>query len=311
MRNPARLIVSLSLVVFLGAICRAGDAGRNSRETARFVAVGTARGMTVPTLVLGQHQKALANWKKLFAADTPESFESAHFLLFGSPSGKTLKEIAEGLEAQFTLAQETLGMDGEEIWTGKMAIYFFNERGSFTSFVRILEKRKAEEDEAGCFDIDSDNPHAIVGPSENPIELGITGLAGQQMAAALLAKKTLGAKVPFWVYEAFGRATVYRTMPAKDQTTEHRRAQVLLLKKKNLRHVVGTGLTQEDAMVLRASLVEYLAYSGRTAKFLPILQGFRPSEERPEPTFEAALMAANLSVERLDQVWQAWLKTVK
>ena len=63
--------------------------------------------------------------------------------------------------------------------------------------------------------------------------------------------------------------------------------------------------------MLRASVVEYLVYSGKTTKFLPIVKGFRPSEEMPEPTLDAALMSANLSLDRLDQVWLAWLKSLK
>ena len=58
-------------------------------------------------------------------------------------------------------------------------------------------------------------------------------------------------------------------------------------------------------------MIEYLVYSGKTAKFLPMLKGFRPSEEMPEPTLDAALASVNLNVDLLEKNWQAWLKTVK
>src|SRR5262245_8688831 len=93
-----RCVFLLSIIIELtGAVCpdcQAQDAARDAREVARFVVTGTARGVTVPALVAVQHQKALANWKKLFSADTPPSFESDRFLLFGTVPGKSHADIA-------------------------------------------------------------------------------------------------------------------------------------------------------------------------------------------------------------------------
>src|SRR5687768_14153366 len=108
--------------------CQAGDAVKNARDTGRGVAFATVRGMTMPALAAAQHQQALANWKRLYSAETPPSFESQNFLLVGAVPGKTLKEIAPGLEKQFALARKTLEMEFEEAWPGKMAVYFFSER---------------------------------------------------------------------------------------------------------------------------------------------------------------------------------------
>jgi hypothetical protein len=41
------------------------------------------------------------------------------------------------------------------------------------------------------------------------------------------------------------------------------------------------------------------------------VQGFRPTDTVPEPSFETALMAANLMFDRLDQAWQAWVRAGK
>lgn len=308
------LVATWFVMVSLGYVCLdglAGDAAKNSRETARFIAAATARGMTVPAQVATQHEKALVNWKRLYTADTPKHFESPHFLLYGTLPGKDLKDVAPGLEKQYELALKTLEMESEETWPGKMAVYFFSERRPFNSFVRVVEKRKIEEDEAGSFDIEGEEPHAIVGPSENKADVNVVGQAGVQVAGALLTKKTRGARVPSWIISSFGRATIFRAGSVKELSAEHRRAQALALKKKTLKSAFSSGVTGEEATILQTSAIEYLVYSGKSSKFFPIMQGFKPTEQMEEPTLDAALMSANLSVDRLDQVWQAWVKTVK
>jgi len=174
--------------------------------------------------------------------------------------------------------------------------------------VRIMQKRKTEEEEGGSFDIDSDYPHAIVGPNENKVVLTPPYQAGEQATAALLYRKTRGANVPPWMFSAFGRATVFRAGPAKDLAQEHGRAVAIVGKKKaTLKTVLGAGLTIDQSVVLQASFVEYMAYSGKTTKFFPLLNGFRPTEQVQEPTIEQALMAVNLSVDRVGQMWSAWV----
>ncbi len=188
-----RILFALSLTAGLvGAVCPdcpAGDPVKESRETARFVAAGTARGFTTPALVAGQHEKALANWKRLYKADKPPQFESAHFLLYGRITGKELKEVAPVLEKQHEIAVKALEMESDEPWPGKLAVFFLMERREFNSFVRLVEKRKADDEETASFDIDGEQPHIIVGPADGKTDLSAAGQAGEQMAGALLSKK--------------------------------------------------------------------------------------------------------------------------
>lgn len=312
MRAAAGPGIVLGIFVLYCPPCLAGD-NRSPLDTARFVLEGTVKGLTVPAVVLRQHEKAQANWKRLFTAETPDSSETAHFLLYGSVPGKTLAEVGVGLEKVHALALKALDMENEETWPGKLAVYFLKDRGQFTAFVRILEKRRVEEDEFGSFEIDGDEPHAIAGIAENKVDLSLAGQAGEQLAAALLAKKTQKAKVPSWILASFGRATTIKAAGFKDSAAEHRRAYNLVAtKKKTLAQAFsGSGLTNDEATVLRASFVEFMVYSGKTARFPAFLQGFRPSDEIPEPTIDNALTAANLTMDRLDQAWQTWVKTFK
>src|SRR5262249_23140644 len=129
-----------------------------------------------------------------------------------------------------------------------------------------------------------------------------------QATAALLYRKMRGANVPPWMLSAFGRATVFRAGPAKELALEHGRAAGFIQKKKaTLKTVLGAGVTVDQSVVLQASFVEYMAYSGKTSKFFPMLNGFRPTDQVQEPTIEQALMAVNLSVDRVGQLWSAWV----
>lgn len=306
------LLAAVCLAILACLPCQAQEAGRNPRDTARFVIEGAVRGMTIPAVVAGQHERALGNWKRLFTAEVPENHESQHFLLYGALPGKKLKEVDAHLEKIYALAVKTLDMEGDEPWPGKMAIYFASDQRHYNGLVRVVEKRKAEDGESSTFEFGDEETHAILGPSESKLELVGANGAGAQIAAALFAKKTMGTRVPSWMAHGFGRATVYRAAPYLESTAERRRAAgFVTAKKRNLRHVLGGGLNSDEAAVLRASLMDYLLYSGKTARFPDIVKALRPTEEMQEPTFESALTAANLSLDRLDQTWQAWLKSFK
>src|SRR4051812_17519267 len=87
-------------------VCPAGEPTKSSRDTARAVAFGSVRGMTVPALVASQHQKALAHWKRLFSAEVPPHSESANFLVYGMVRGRDLKDIGLLLDKQFMMARK-------------------------------------------------------------------------------------------------------------------------------------------------------------------------------------------------------------
>lgn len=310
------------LFILLGlSVAAAGDSQAQGnkipisyRETAQFVAEGAAKGMAFSAVVAAQHAKALSIWKRLFAEDNAPHVETPHFLVYGVVPGKTLREAGANLEKQYGLALKALEMEQTEPWVGKLAVYCLPSRDGFLAFIRALEQRRLDEGDLGTYDIDDDFPYAAGSPPSGKEGLAVDLSAGAQMSAALLSKKA-GRTVPEWIQLAFGRATAYRAASAKDLAAEHKRALTYLVKNKRaLQNLFppSTGMTDDEAAVLRASVLEYLAYSGRTAKFVPFLGGFRVIDDTGNPpTFAAGLNAANLTQERLDQVWQAWVRSGK
>jgi hypothetical protein len=265
-----------------------------------------------PRVVAEQKAAALKNWKRAFDKADPPQHETDHFLLLGTVEGRTLKQVGEALEKAHELARKALDLTKEEPWPGKLTVYFGTDRRTFAALVRNVEKRRPDPAEHGSVLVRSDTPSVIAGPGKEAYELNAEGEAAAQIAAALLLAKA-GAMVPAWLTEGFGRATALRAGPPEALAQEHRRAQAIAGKRK-ARDAWGDGLGTEEAPVLRASVMEYLAYSGRIPPrvFLPFVTGFRPREEgQAAPNTDAVLSALNISAARLNDTWQKWLRMVR
>jgi hypothetical protein len=263
--------------------------------------------MAIAAVAARQDAAARASWKKLFSGETPPFRETPYLLLYGTIPGKSLKDIGERLNRQIDLARTALEMD-QVPWPGKLTVFMVPERARLTALVRHLEQRNPEPEETGSVDLRADPPHVIAGPPRTSTDPSIENEAGQLIAGALLTKKA-GAALPEWVTDGFGRATVLLTGPKAELLAEHRKAsQALVYKKRTAADVWDSRLPVEDAGPLRETLIEYLAYSKRFSRFDQFLAGFRVDEKRPNPTTLDALKAANVNPQRLNTVWQAWVR---
>jgi hypothetical protein len=286
-----------------------GLAQEDVRVTVQKLVDGTVRGATLQAGLDEQRTKVETAWKKIFIDKPPPPAETEHLFVYGTID-KPLKDVGAGLEKHLALAQKVLALEGEELWPGKMTVILFNERKQYTSFVRSIEQRRVEDGEVGTFSLEGEWPYAAATGPLAKIDLSIENQAGEQVAAAVMNKKA-GPKAPTWVYSAFGRATVVKSGTAAMQGIEHRRANQLLTKNKRTLKDLAAGLADDEATVLRANFLEYLAYSGRIGKFVPFVEGFRPREGVAEPTLESAFQAANIKMEQIDSTWQKWVKTLR
>src|SRR5262249_18432227 len=154
-------------------------------EVAQFVAEGSVRGFGLPAVAAGQHARALADWKRLYAKEEPAHLETDRFLIYSTGDGKKLKDVGVLLDKTYDLAAKTLDREFAKPWTGKLSVFVVQERGELQSLIRILEKRRAEEDEQGAYDVDEANPHVVAGPPIFKSDLSADQHAAAQIGGAL------------------------------------------------------------------------------------------------------------------------------
>jgi hypothetical protein len=257
-----------------------------------------------------QRKVALANWKRVYPEGNPPHLETASLLIYGKVPGKALKEVGPALEKQMALAKKALNLDQNDMWPGKLAVFLVTERADYGSFIRRVEKRRPAEGETGSASVRKDQPHVIAGPPQGPLDPPVDAQAGGQIAVALLVKKA-GTGVPDWVRTGFARATWLQGLSGAERTAEHRRALALVTQRKRQAQSAWGLLEEDEAPIIRGSVIEYLAYSGRTPRFVPFLMGFRPSDTKQEPTTADALKAAEITPANLNTVWQKWLRAAR
>jgi hypothetical protein len=270
------------------------------------LAQGTAPGGSANALI-EQRRAGVANWQRAFDKGEPPHHETANLLLYGTAPGKNLKEVGTLLEKDFAAAKKALALGKNDLWPGKLTVYLVADRAAYAAFIRRIEKRYPEEGEAGSASVRRDQPHVVAGPPQGPLDPPVEGQAGAQVGVALLKKKA-GEGVPEWVRAGFGRATYLQTAPARERAAERRLVLSQVVQKGRAVQDAWGALDDPAAPALRASVIEYLAYSGRTKRFVPFVLGFRPEEGKQEPTTADALKAAEIAPAQLNQLWQRWLR---
>lgn len=259
--------------------------------------------------VAEQKKAAAENWSQAEAGPFAQ-VETDHFLVYVPRDlEKKLPDLAAALEKYYEQANKALKFAADEkLWPGKLTVYVFPDRTHYAGFVRRVEKRRPEPDEAGAARLDGDRPHVLAGPPRSKADPDAERQACQQAAAALLARKA-GVTVPLpdWLLAGFGRATHYRVAGDKDRAVAAERARATrLVRTRTVRDVWGGALEAEDANALRASLADYLAYGPGAAKLGALLSGFRPEANVVSKTTEQALTSAELPLEKLDADWRKW-----
>jgi hypothetical protein len=188
---------------------------------------------------------------------------------------------------------------------GKAAVYLFAEREHFTTFVRRVEKRRLEAGEQGTYQVADDRPHVAAGAPRDKQGPGVEAAAAVELAAGVLHRK-VGTRVPVpdWVLSGFGRATYWHTAPAAGAAG---RAQAAKLVKagRTAQDVWGSG-DAEEAPVLQASLVDFLAYGPGADKFVEFVAAYEPEENMERKTTDQALMAVNLKGDVINTRWRTW-----
>jgi hypothetical protein len=260
--------------------------------------------------VAAQKKGAQDNWSSLDLGESAH-LETAHLLIFAPKSlEKRLKDAGNLLEKVHDQARSALKYeDKDDPWSGKLTVYLFTDRDSYTKFVRRIEQRRLDSDDLASFSLPGERPHVAACPSKNKRDPNLEGLAAGQIACALMQKKA-GADValPAWLLSGFGRATLQRATPTERVTKGDRQLAAKLVKLGRTAMDVCAGkLDRDEAPLLDASLMDYLAYGPGSAKLSKVLNGFKPEDNVPMKTTLQALENAGLTLESLNTKWLKWV----
>ena len=283
------------------------------------ISLGSSSSAQLPdakAILAKQKEEISTNLKK---ADLTKAtmIETDNFFIVGTLTPEKAKALGAVLEKVVPLARKALQYEPkDEVWKGKLAIYYLPESRDFKNFVRAAIQMRPE---GVYYDVRSDTPFLI-----DPVEVPAKSTEAEQFAntAAIVAGAYLKARgetanLPDWVRNGFGKATAYRA--------EGLNSMRYLAFKKQAKAVAsgskGTPAAIADlwgenkaanADILSASLIEYMAYGPTPENFLKLVYGFRPDENGNPTTVAQALEAAGWKeVPMLEANWRKWVTTGK
>jgi hypothetical protein len=269
------------------------------------ILLGGAAGRAADDAEAVQRQKdtARAIWKQLESDDALVLEETPHLLIFGSGAltPKQLRDLGGLLEARYRLARQALKVEPKEtLWPGKLTVYLIGDRRGFNSFMRTVAKQRPNPDESSVLSVRGDQPFVAGCTPQTKGEPSLEAQVGEQVAAAVLVRRG-GEGLPEWLIAGFGRATAWKAAPS---ATYSERMQVKkLIPGRTAVDVWDGKLDAREATLLRASLVDFLAYGPGAASFPKLVEAFKPEANGQPKTTAAALKAAKLDPADLNRKW--------
>jgi hypothetical protein len=296
----AKLVVAATIILGVGTlpIMRAG-------------AQDAKTGKIDPKMVATQKAAAEKYWKEAFESDKVPLVETKHFLVVAK-SAKDATAAGNELEQQLVKARKILEVEKEPLpWQGKLTVLILSDAEKYPRMIRLLERRKAEDGEYGAYEREGEFPFVVASDGGAPGDLGAAANAGVQLATLLLTVRAKTA-LPVWLNEGFGRATVLNSGPAVNLAADRRKVGAFLKKSnRTLDDIFDGKLDAEEQAPLQGSLVDYLAYSGRTAKFLPFIEGFRMDINGNAGSLDTALKNASITKDQLQNNWLKYARAFK
>jgi hypothetical protein len=309
-------VVAGMLALTLGAGGQTKDTAKGKdtgKDTKAKEKIDPAKLKPDPVKVQFQKEKGEKHYKEIFEVEEAPFHESNHFLIYGKANRALLSLASDIEDAYAKYGCKALDLEPNPgPWPGKLTIFLIHDAKRYPQAVRILQRRKADEDEIGSYDMEGPVPHVTACPSKTLGEQSMEATACTQMGACLVSLKAK-TRLPEWLAEGFGRATMLHAWGSNILAADRRKAAAFITRNnRNIGDVItGTGLNTQELPVLRASVADYLAYSNRTDKFLPIVSGFLTNGKNQPGDFNVGLQKANLKQEDLNKNWHNYAKQFK
>lgn len=272
-----------------------------------------AAGQEKKAAVASQKEIVLANLKKADLAKAAV-VETEHFLVAGRLTEDKAKALGALLEKVAPVARKALEYDSkDEVWKGKLAVYFLPESKDFKIFMRSAVMTKPD---GVYYDVRADAPF-VVDPvdvsGDKVTEADQFANAAAVVAGAYLKAKGSTATMPYWLESGFGRITALRAegLNSKRFQTYKTQAKSLVTGGKQPPAAIADLWGESKApnsQLLAASLVDYMAYGPGAPNFIKLVYGFRPDENGNVPSVGQAMEAAGWKeTGDLEKAWQSWV----
>lgn len=102
----------------------------------------------------------LDRWKKANPALKPEITPGEHFVVFTDAPKERAAATLKAMETQYANLRRLLG-PGATQWAEKVSLYVFSDRKDYVEFVRTVEQREVDAEEAGHGDLGKPEPYVV------------------------------------------------------------------------------------------------------------------------------------------------------
>lgn len=258
-----------------------------------------------------------AGIKKLATAET------ADLLVLSSLPEAKAKAFADAGQKTFAAARTALKLDPKDaLWPGKLTVVVLSGNREFTSYVRVVTQQRPDTQVWFSINVRGDAPTAavLVENNEKPKDPEAQAAVTTVIAAALLNKKagtgpTTGS-LPEWVQLGFGRLMTAKTAGGSAWTDYRAKSRALVVGTKSKPPTIRMaalwgGEKSKDADLVAASLVEFMLYGVEGDKFFAFLTAFKPDDNRPTPSVEAAFDAVEWKMDAVEVGWRVWASKQK
>lgn len=273
---------------------------------AALFALGLARSLPAADSPVEGQKAAAAARAKLGKAPAGRA-ETEHFLVHAATDAQA-KAIADAAERGHKSANAALKLKADAV-PGKIAVFALPDAKAFKLFSLQALKRSPDAGVTSDVRLRGDNPTVAYTPA---------GKADPDEPAALVAAGLLNVKagtaatgsLPSWLDAGFGRAAVLRGEKQDAKLAAHKaKVRALAARTGNRAFAfmnVWGDKPNPDADLLSTSLAEYLAFGPGADKFSAFLGALKPTDDRREPSIDAAFEAAGWELPAAEMAWRKW-----
>ncbi len=233
----------------------------------------------------------LERWKKANPAVKPEVAPGDHFVVFSDVPKDRAAALLKAMEPQYANFQRLLGAAAPK-WAEKVSLYVFNDRKDYVEFVRTVEQREVDSEEAGHGNFGVPEPYVAVADPRDSLDKkatsarrkrprrgareaddqatprGLIGLLTQNMAESAVRAE---GKSPRWLAVGVGTFLASLTEPRADYYRGLRRTALEKWRQDwpgNANQTMGDGdgVSAQEFHAISFAMVECL----NSARFRPL-----------------------------------------